>query len=304
MTLTIRNFRPADRQEGGSIGGPANVLLLVILTAVLLWGAGCGNEIIPIPVPCPSCDSTPETTCRYISLDDGTRIRTQYWPGDPNLPLVVGVHGFGGLYTDVQIVFPQGQFPALGFSMPGSLCSDRLPQGTPHTVDKAAETLAKVLEEYQDLIDQFGQNNLLIAGASFGALVVEDYFAKHPESMISAVVIAGQDTPETTGSIDIIAGYLNVVSFLFPATDNSHLKEYLASARVFDVSQQIVLTQNRWLIIGCADDDLTPGVIAMADRLGDRAQYAQIPGNHLMLLANGGNIRQEVLNHLDFLLHR
>ena len=288
----------------GRGGWEFRIVILPILAAVLLSCPGCGKEIIPVPIPCPSCDQTPESTCRYISLDDGTNIRTQYDPGDPNLPLIVGVHGFGGLYTDVHIVFPQGTFSTLSFSLPGSLCSDLLPEGTPHTIDKGAETLEKVLAEYQDLIDQFGENNVLIAGASFGALVVEDYFARNPTSPFSAVVIAGQDTPETTGSIDIIEGYLNVVSFLFPAADNSHLREYLASARVFDVSRQIVLTQNRWLVIGCMEDDLTPGVIAMAQRLGERARYTEIPGNHLTLLVNGDKIMQAVIDNLDFLLHR
>jgi pimeloyl-ACP methyl ester carboxylesterase len=277
--------------------------LLALLTILLLPCPGCGKGLVPLPLPCPSCDDSSQTTCRYISLDDGTRIRAQYDRGDPNLPLIVGVHGFGGTYLDVHIVFPQGLFPTLSFSLPGSLCSDSLPPGTPHTIEKGAETLKRVLEQYQDLINQFGDNNVLIAGASFGAMVVEDYFVRNPTSSFSAVIIAGQDTPETTGTIDLIEGYLNVESFLFPAVDNSFLHQYLASARVFDVSREIVQTQNRWLVIGCADDDLTPGGVAMAQRLGDRAQYAEIPGNHFMLLVNGGLVLQVVENHLDFLRH-
>jgi len=264
---------------------------------------GCGKEIVPVPLPCPSCDTTEATACRYISLDDGTRIRTQYSPGQADLPLVVAVHGFGGTYLDVHVVFPLGQFSTLSFSMPGSLCSDLLPQGTPHTIDKAAETLEKVLAEYQDVIEQFGEENVLVTGASFGGLVVVDYFARNPASRMGAVVIAGQDTPLNTASIDLIGGYLGFVDLLFPATDNSHLREYLASGRTFDVSGQIMATQNRWLVIGCAEDDMTPSVTAMADRLGDRAQYTEIPGNHMTLLVNGDKIRQAVVDHLDFLLH-
>jgi pimeloyl-ACP methyl ester carboxylesterase len=300
----MRSTIPPNRRHRPIARSSARARWASILTAALLSYSGCGKEIIPAPIPCPACDSTPESTCRYITLDDGTRIRTQYSPGDPNLPLVVAVHGFGGTYQDVQIVFPQGSFSALSFSLPGSLCSDLLPEGTTHTIAKTTDTLEKVLENYEDLINRFGENNVLIAGASFGALTVEDYFVRHPASSFGAVVIAGQDTPETTDRIDIIDGYLTLVSFLFPATDNSHLQEYLASARVFDVSGEIVNTRNRWLVIGCADDDLTPGVQAMAGRLGDRAEYAEIPGNHLMLLVNGDNIRQAVLDHLDFLLRR
>lgn len=291
--------RPAVRRQ--STAGARRCCTLAVS---LLLCCGCGREIVPIPVPCPSCDATPASTCRYVSLADGTRIRTQYSPGDSGLPLVVAVHGFGGTYLDVQIVFPSGQFSTLSFSMPGSLCSDLLPQGTPHTIDKAAETLEKVLAEYKDVIDQFGEGNVLVAGASFGGLVVVDYFARNPTSRMSAVVIAGQDTPLNTASIDLIGGYLSFVDLLFPATDNSHLREYLASGRTFDVSGQITATQNRWLVIGCAEDDMTPSVMAMADRLGDRALYTEIPGNHMTLLVNGDKIRQAVVDHLDFLPHR
>ena len=272
---------------------------------MLLSCPGCGGKgLVPIPIPCPSCDDTPQSTCRYISLDDGTQIRTQYDPGDPNLPLIVAVHGFGGTYLDVHIVFPQGLFPTLSFSLPGSICSDSLPPGTPHTIDKGAETLEKVLEQRQDVISQFGDDNMLIVGGSFGAMVVEDYFARNLTSRVSAVIIAGQDTPENTGTIDLIEGSLYAESFLFPGIDNAFLHEYLASARVFDVSRQMVQTQNRWLVIGCADDDLTAGAIATAQRLGDRAQYAEIPGNHFMLLENGDMLLQAINDHLGFLLGR
>jgi pimeloyl-ACP methyl ester carboxylesterase len=274
-----------------------------LLAVALVFVADCGKEVIPIPIPCPSCDTTAATACRYISLDDGTRIRTQYSPGQPDLPLVVAVHGFGGTYLDVHLVFPVGEFSTLSFSMPGSLCSDLLPQGTPHTVDKAAETLERALAEYQDVLDRFGEENVLVAGASFGGLVVVDYFARNPASRMGAVVVAGQDTPLNTASIDMIGGYLGLVDLLFPAADNTHLREYLASSRAFDVSAQTAATQNRWLVIGCTDDDMTPNVIAMYERLGERAQYAEIPGNHLTLLVNGDKIRQAVVDHLDFLLH-
>ena len=40
----------------------------------------------------------------------------------------------------------------------------------------------------------------------------------------------------------------------------------------------------------------------MAERLGERARYAEIPGNHFMTLLNGDNIRQLVMENLDFLL--
>lgn len=292
----------ARRRKISEAAAVTQARALALAVAGLLC-AGCGKEVIPIPIPCPSCDATAASTCRYVSLDDGTRIRTQYSPGDPSLPLVVGVHGFGGTYLDVHLVFPLGEFSTLSFSMPGSLCSDLLPQGTPHTIDKAAETLEKVLAEYQDVIDQFGEENVLVAGASFGGLVVVDYFARNPTSRMSAVVVAGQDTPLNTASIDLIGGYLGFVDLLFPATDNSHLREYLASGRTFDVSGQITATQNRWLVIGCAEDDMTPAVMALADRLGDRAEYTEIPGNHMTLLVNGDKVRQAVVDHLDFLLH-
>ena len=57
-------------------------------------------------------------------------------------------------------------------------------------------------------------------------------------------------------------------------------------------------------IIGTADDDMVLGTQAMAGRLGERARFVEIPGDHFVLLAAGDNIRQIVLDNLDFLLLR
>ena len=279
-------------------------LLASVLTGALLSCPGCGTEIIPIPIPCPPCLDTPESVCSYIELEDGRRIRTQYSPGDPNLPLIIGVHGLGGTYNDVSLIFPQGSFPTLSLSLPGSLCSDRLPNGTVHTIATCTDAVEQLLEHHKDLIDQFGDRNVIIAGASFGASVVADYFARHPTSEISALLIAGQDTPLNNGSIDLIEWYLKLIDAVSPLVDNSHLQQYLASTRVFDVSQAIGQTRNRWLIIGTTDDDMVLGSRALAGRLGERARYAEIPGNHLTLLVAGDSIQQIVRDNLDFLLHR
>ena len=274
-----------------------------VLTGALLSFPGCGTEIIPIPIPCPPSLDTPESVCSYIELEDGRRIRTQYSPGDPNLPLIIGIHGFGGTYNDVGLIFPKGSFSTLSLSLPGSLCSDRLPVGTVHTIATCTDALEKLLEHHKGLIDQFGDRNVIIAGASFGASVVADYFARHPASEISALLIAGQDTPLNNAGIDLIEWYLKLIDAVSPLADNTHLQQYLASTRVFDVSQEIGQTQNRWLIIGMADDDMVLGTRAMAGRLGERARYAEIPGNHLSLLVAGDSIQQIVRDNLDFLLH-
>ena len=278
--------------------------LIVIALAASLSGLGCGTEIFPVPLACPECLDTAESSCSYFELDDGTRIRSQYTPGDPTLPLVIGVAGFGGTYTDVSIVFPKGTFSTISFSLPGGLCSDLLPAGTTHTIAKCTDVLDKLIEHDQGLIDQFGRNNVLVAGASFGALVVEDYFVRHPESEFNAVIVAGQDTPVTGATVDLIEGYLQFVDFFFPLADNHHLREYLASGRAFDVSQEIVNTQNRWLVIGLTEDDLAAGTKAMAERLGERARYAEVPGNHFMILFDGDQIRQLVMDNLPFLLRQ
>lgn len=278
--------------------------LASVLTGALLSGLGCGTEIIPIPIPCPPCVDTPESVSSDIELEDGRTIRTEYSPGDPNLPLIIGIHGFGGTYSDVSLIFPKGSFSTLSLSLPGSLCSDRLPNGTAHTIATCTDALEKLLEHHKGLVDQFGDRNVIIAGASFGALVVADYFARHPSSEISAVVIAGQDTPLNSGAVDLIEWYLRMVDVVFPLADNTHLQQYLASTRVFDVSQEIGYTRNRWLIIDPANDDVTPGARAMAGRLGERARFIEIPGDHFVLLAAGDDIRQIILDNLDFLLLR
>jgi hypothetical protein len=42
----------------------------------------------------------------------------------------------------------------------------------------------------------------------------------------------------------------------------------------------------------------------MAGRLGERARFIEIPGDHFVLLAAGDDIRQIILDNLDFLLLR
>lgn len=273
---------------------------LLPMAALLFYG--CGREIFPFPLPCPECTQTDESECSYFELDDGTRIRSEYVPGDPSLPLVVGVHGFGGNYTNVDIIFPKGMFPTLSFSLPGGLCSDTLPEGTPHTIAACSVTLHALLQHRQDLLDEFGEGNVLIAGASFGGLVVADYFAQHPESKLGAVVITGQDTPLNNDFVDFIDGYLTAVQGISPFTDNMHLQEYLASTRVFDVSEKIPLTTNHWLIICGADDGFAPGGEAMATRLGDRARYIELEGDHFVTAYAGSEILELIVEHLDFLL--
>lgn len=273
-----------------------------VLTAAALSCSGCGKEIIPVPLSCPPCEQTPESACSYFELEDGTRIRSEYAPGDPNLPLIVGVHGFGGTYNDASLIFPKGLFPTLSFSLPGSLCSDHLPGGTPHTIAMCTVTLEKLLEHRADLLDEFGEGNVLIAGASFGAFVVADYFAKHPDSKMGAVIMTGQDTPLNNGLVDFLEWYLVLVHNISPFTDNTHLQEYLASSRVFDVSEEIQHTTNRWLIIGAADDESAPEAVAMAQRLGSRARYVELPGDHFMTLFSGDSIRELITENLDFLL--
>ncbi len=274
------------------------------LTAAVLAvvSQGCGREIIPIPLPCPECSQTDESECSYFTLADGTRIRSEYIPGDPSLPLVVGVHGCGGTYADAAIIFPRGEFPTLSFSLPGGLCSDTLPEGTPHTVESCGVTLDGLLEHRSDLIEEFGEENVLIAGASFGALVVAEYFAKHPDSRYGAVVITGQDTPLNNEFVDFIDGYLTAVHGISPFINNQHLQEYLASTRVFDVSELMPFTQNHWLIVCGSDDGFAPDGEGMAARLGDRARYFEFEGNHFITAYAGPEIRQMIMDNLDFLL--
>jgi pimeloyl-ACP methyl ester carboxylesterase len=278
--------------------------VLVTLAAACLPIASCGRDLFPVPAACPPCLQTAESSCTYVEMKDGTRIRTQYTPGEPGLPLLVAVHGFGGTYENVSLVFPPGSFPTLSFSMPGSLCSDFLPDGTTYTIAEAAKSLEAVLEQRQDILSQFGEGEVVIVGASFGALVVVDYFAAHPDSAISAVVVAGQDTPVNNSDVDWIGLYLDLVANLFPLADNSHLQQYLESSRTFDVSSVIGQTQNRWLVIEAADDAMGPATREMMGRLGDRAKFAELPGNHFDLINDAELIRQAVTDNLDFLLHR
>lgn len=274
----------------------------LIVALPMIWG--CGREIIPIPLPCPPCEQTANSSCDYVEMEDGTRIRTQYTRGDPALPLVVGAPGLGGWYNDIAIIFPPGLFSTLSLSPPGGLCSDCLPAGTPHTVAKATEAFEAVVQHHQDLLNQYGEQNVLFAGGSYGALVVANYFARHPTSNISAIIVVGQDTPLSGGGIEFLMGYLKLVSLLFPLVNNTHLQQYLDSARTFDVSREIVNTRNRWLIIGAAEDEMLPGSRAMADRLGERARYAEFPGSHMTVLLNGASVRQIISEQLDFLLYR
>jgi len=267
----------------------------------LCFLVGCGTEVIPIPIPCPACTATAAAICDTVVMPDGTRLRAEYSPGEPGRPLIIAVPGFGGSYLDVGLVFPKGSFPTLSLSLPGNLCSDRLPAGRPHTVAAGTEAVEALLEHYADLLAQFGENKLLV-GASFGGLVVADYFAKHPTSEMPAVIVAAQDTPLTGGLFDAIGGYLQVMRNLFPLVDNAHLQQYLASSRTFDVSAALARTRNRWLIIDVAEDDLAVGGRAMAERLGERARHAVIPGNHFTLLVAGESIRQAIGEHLGFLL--
>ncbi len=283
-------------------GHAAGVLGIVGVTLGSCFIPGCGSEVIPIPIPCPACTATATAICDTVVMPDGTRLRAEYSPGEPGRPLIIAVPGFGGSYLDVGLVFPKGLFPTLSLSLPGNLCSDRLPPGRTHTIAAGTEAVEALLEHYADLLAEFGEDKVLLVGASFGGLVVADYFAKHPASEMPAVIIASQDTPLSGGLFDAIGGYLQVMRNLFPLVDNTHLQEYLASSRTFDVSAAITQTRNRWLIIDVAEDDLAVGSRAMAERLGERARRAVIPGNHFTLLVAGESIRQAIDEHLGFLL--
>lgn len=283
-------------------GRAAGLLATVGSTLGLCFITGCGTEVIPIPIPCPACTATETAICDTVVMPDGTRLRAEYSPGEPGLPLIIAVPGFGGSYLDVGLVFPKGSFPTLSLSLPGNLCSDRLPPGKPHTVAAGTEAVEALLEHYANLLAEFGEDNVLLVGASFGGLVVADYFVKHQTSEMPAVIIAAQDTPLTGGLFDAIGGYLQVMRNLFPLVDNTHLQQYLASSRTFDVSAAIAQTRNRWLIIDVAEDDLAVGGRAMAERLGDHARHVVIPGNHFTLLVAGEGIRQAVSGNLGFLL--
>lgn len=277
-------------------------LFAALAIGAALCGPGCGRELIPIPIPCPACVDTAESLCREFKLEDGTRLRSQYSPGDPNLPLLIAVSGFGGSYDDVTLVFPKGSYPTLSFSLPGHRCSDPLPKGKPYSVAIGADALEKLLEYNHDLLEQFGADNVLILGASFGGFIVAEYFARHPECPSSAVLVISQDFAPNEAVVDIIAAYLTIVSTMFPLTDNAYLLEYLNSARDFDVRAGIARTRNRWLIIGAADDELVLGARDMAERLGARARYAEVPGGHFDMLKNVDRARQIVTEQLDFLL--
>jgi pimeloyl-ACP methyl ester carboxylesterase len=266
---------------------------------------GCGEQLIPLPIPCPPCVQTETSKCDYIYRWDGTKIRTQLSAGNPALPTAVGVHGLGAEYSQGEIIFPRDAdwgelFPLLTFSLPGNLCSDRLPNGREHTVEEGARALEEVILSYNDFL---GDNYFLIGG-SLGGAVVAEHAVIFPEKNVGRVIAASQATPIESPLAQITAGYIFLRN-LSPFSDLTPIGEYLESQRTYDGSQGILQAKGNWLIIsGSEDKDLGDGK-AMAESLGEnRARYFEFEGNHFDVLFSGPRVRGVIKENLDFLMDR
>jgi pimeloyl-ACP methyl ester carboxylesterase len=161
-----------------------------LLRLVALFAAAIGLAVaVPMLIPLPPVGEDPavfaEPDGRFIDVNG---LRTYYREqGDPNAPVVLLMHGFGGStfsWRDTLAPLAEAGFRAIAFDRPPYGLSAKTGDGLPYTQSAAADFTAAFM-------DALGIGQAAVVGHSQGGGVLAHLLARHPGRVNAAVFVAG-----------------------------------------------------------------------------------------------------------------
>ena len=215
------------------------VLGIVVLAVVALWLKLRGPDI---PYATLEAKYT-NGTSRFVDLPGGFRVHYQD-DGDPTLPVLVLLHGFGDSYTSWEGWVPvlKPQFRVISLDFPG------------HGLTRAPEGYQLTGVGLADLVDALAAHLALppfaVAGNSMGGGVAWQFAVRHPERLSALILVdaAGFPNEKPPGDIPLAFKILKypIGRALLRNIDNRPLIDSGLKVDVYDKSVITPAFVDRW----------------------------------------------------------
>jgi pimeloyl-ACP methyl ester carboxylesterase len=215
------------------------VVAIVVLALVALWLKLRGPDI---PYATLEAKYT-NGTSHFVDLPGGFRVHYQD-DGDPTLPVLVLLHGFGDSYTSWEGWVPvlKPQFRVISLDFPG------------HGLTRAPEGYQLTGVGLADLVDAFAAQLALppfaVAGNSMGGGVAWQFAVRHPERLSALILVdaAGFPNEKPPGELPLAFKILKypIGRALLRNIDNRPLIDSGLKVDVYDKSVITPALVDRW----------------------------------------------------------